>query len=188
MILVLAGIFMSGMVYSQVPSGQKTFPVPQIPFAPKNYVCYRASAEINVDGKLDETLWRDAAWTDYFVDIQGDSLPAPIYRTRVKMLWDSTYLYVGAELQEPNLWATLRERDTVIFRDNDFEVFIDPNGSTQPYYETEINALGTVWDLLLREPYRDVDKAAVNAWDIKGLKVGVSMQGTLNNASDVHSG
>ena len=164
------------------------FPVPQIPFAPKHYVCYRAERPINVDGNLNEDSWEKAAWTDYFVDIEGDLKPAPAYKTRVKMLWDSDYLYVGAEIQEPNLWATLRERDTVIFRDNDFEIFIDPNGSTQPYYETEVNALGTVWDLLLRLPYRDDDRVAVNAWDIQGLKVGVGLHGTLDNPNDVDSG
>ncbi|HUI29502.1 MAG TPA: carbohydrate-binding family 9-like protein [Candidatus Acidoferrales bacterium] len=181
-------LMVSGTAYPQIPQGQKIFPVPQIPFSPKEYVCYHTAGSIDVDGKLDEESWKNAAWTEYFVDIQGSSKPAPLYQTRLKMLWDDRYLYIGAEIQEPNLWATLRQRDTVIFRDNDFEVFIDPNGATQPYYETEVNALGTVWDLLLREPYRDVDRAAVNAWDIKGLKIGVVFHGTLNNPSDVDTG
>ncbi len=186
---ILGIIFLSALsAFAQMPSGQQTFPVPQIPFAPKHYVCYRTDGPIRIDGKLDEPSWKKAAWTDYFVDIQGSSQPVPRYKTRVKMLWDSKYLYVGAELQEPNLWATLRERDTVIFRNNDFEVFIDPNGSTTPYYETEINALGTVWDLLLRAPYRDIAGAPINAFDITGLKVAVGLHGTLDNPSDVDSG
>jgi hypothetical protein len=186
-LLILAIVFGS-VGCGQVPPGKGKFPTPQIPFAPKQYICYRADAPLNIDGKLDEESWKKAAWTDNFVDIEGALKPIPIYKTRAKMLWDEKYLYVGAEIQEPNLWATLKQRDTVIFRDKDFEVFIDPNGSTQPYYETEINAFGTAWDLLLREPYRDVDKAAINAWDIKGLKVGVTLQGTMNNPSDVDTG
>lgn len=188
LVIALMGILISCVAYSQVPQGKRDFPVPRIPFAPKRYVCYRTVGAIIVDGKLDEESWRKATWTDFFVDIEGDLKPVPLYKTRVKMLWDDEYFYVGAEIQEPNLWATLKQRDTVIFRDNDFEVFIDPNGSTQPYYEIEVNALSTVWDLLLREPYRDIDRAAINAWDIKGLKVGVSLQGTLNHPSDVDTG
>ena len=188
LLYIIIGITICGISYSRVIMAQNAFPVPQIPFAPKEYVCYRTSGEIKVDGHLDGPSWSAAKWTDYFVDIEGDSKPAPLYKTRVKMLWDDKYLYVGAEIQEPNLWSTLRQRDTVIFRDNDFEVFIDPNGSTQPYYETEINALGTVWDLLLLKPYRDGVKVAVNAWDIQGLKVGISLHGTLNNPSDVDTG
>ncbi len=185
--LLFGTIFLNGL-FSVAQETQGYFPTPQIPFSPKHYICYQAKSLVVVDGNLDEEPWRSAQWTDYFVDIQGGLKPAPLYTTRVKMLWDDRYLYIGAEIQEPNLWATLREKDTVIYRDNDFEVFIDPNGSTQPYYETEINALGTVWDLLLRLPYRDGEKVAVNAWDIQGLKVAVGLHGTLNDPDDVDSG
>jgi hypothetical protein len=75
----------------------------------------------------------------------------------------------------------------VIFRDNDFEVFIDPDGDTHAYYELEVNALGTAWDLLLIKPYRD-GGPAINAWDIAGLKVGVDVRGTLNRAGDRDQG
>ncbi len=163
-------------------------PAPQIPFAPKRYLCYRTAGEMKIDGHLDEPSWNKAAWTDYFVDIEGDSKPAPLYKTRAKMLWDDHYLYVGAEIQEPNLWATLRQRDTAVLLDNDFEVFVDPNGSTQPYYEIEVNQLGAVWDLLLLKPFRDGRKVAVAAWDIHGLNVGIALHGTLNNPSDVDTG
>jgi hypothetical protein len=73
----------------------------------------------------------------------------------MKMVWDDEYLYVAAEMEEPDIWATLTERDSVIFHDNDFEVFIDPDGDTHAYYELEVNALATAWDLMLLKPYRD---------------------------------
>ena len=57
------------------------------------------------------------------------------------MLWDDEYFYVAAELEEPDIWATLTERDAVIFYDNDFEIFIDPDGDSHEYYEFEMNAL-----------------------------------------------
>jgi hypothetical protein len=99
------------------------------------------------------------------------------------MLWDSTYLYFAAELEEPHVWATLTDRDAVIFYDNDFEVFIDPNGDTHEYFELEINALGTEWDLFLVKPYRD-GGSALNALDIRGLRTAVFVDGTLNDPSD----
>jgi hypothetical protein len=43
---------------------------------------------------------------------------------------------------------------SIIFHDNDFEVFIDPDGDNWQYYELEVNARGQVWDLLLIRPYR----------------------------------
>jgi hypothetical protein len=153
-----------------------------LPFAPRQYVAYRTETPIEVDGKLTDEAWQDAPWTDVFVDIEGDARP-PRLRTRAKMLWDETYFYVAAELEEPDVWATLRERDAVIYQDNDFEIFIDPDGDTHGYYELEINAFATVWDLMLVKPYRD-GGPAVDAWDVRGLRVDVHIDGTLNVPGD----
>ena len=147
-------------------------------------MCYRASKPPKLSGRLDDPVWRDAPWTDPFVDIEGDKKPKPSHETRVKMLWDSEFLYIGAKLTEPHVWATLTEHDSVIFHDNDFEVFIDPDGDNHQYYEYEINALGTDWDLRLVKPYRD-GGPALNEWEIPGLKKAVHVQGTINDPSDV---
>lgn len=152
-------------------------------YAPKSYVSYYATKPLTIDGKLDEEAWKRAPWTDDFVDIEGDSKPAPLHRTRVKMLWDDQYFYIAAEIVEPDIWATYDKRDMVIFHENDFEVFIDPDGDTHQYYEFEINALGTYWDLMLIKPYLN-GGPAIDAWDIKGLKSAINIQGTLNNPND----
>lgn len=110
-------------------------------------------------------------------------MPEPYYKTRVKMLWDDEYFYIVAELEEPHLWATYTQREAVIFHENDFEVFIDANGDTHTYYELELNALGTVWDLFLTKPYLN-DGIPMNAWDIAGFKYGIKLRGTINNPSD----
>ncbi|WDH99643.1 carbohydrate-binding family 9-like protein [Paenibacillus urinalis] len=161
-------------------------PVPQIgAYEPKHYICQRAKGEATLDGRLDKPFWDRAAWTDKFVDIEGDIRPQPRQDTRVKMLWDDDYFYVGAELWEDSIWATLTERDSVIFYDNDFEIFIDPDGDSHGYYEFEINALNTVWDLLLIKPYRD-GGPPLDSWDMKGLKTAVHIDGQLNNPEAVN--
>ncbi|MGX1826943.1 carbohydrate-binding family 9-like protein [Paenibacillus taichungensis] len=154
-------------------------PEPKIEYAPKHYICKRAQEPLMLDGRVDKAFWDAADWTDDFVDIEGDLRPKPGKQTRVKMLWDDDYFYFVAELIEDQIWATLTERDSVIFYDNDFEIFIDPDGDTHQYYEFEINALNTVWDLLLVKPYRD-GGPPVNGWDISGLKTAVHIDGELN--------
>jgi len=154
---------------------------------PRSYVCYRAGGAPRVDGSLDDPVWRAAPWSAPFVDIEGDARPAPRFATRMKMLWDDRYLYVGAELQEPDVWGTITQRDAVIFRDNDFEMFIDPDGDAKDYAELEINALNTVWDLFLDRPYREGGHAD-DAWNIEGLRTGVKVLGTLNRPGDADSG
>ncbi len=162
-------------------------PRPSIAWDPRGYSCLRASGPIAVDGKLNEPDWAAAAWTEPFTDIRGAAAPRPRFLTHVRMLWDDDYFYVAAEMEEPDLWATLTERDAVIYHDNDFEVFIDPDGDTHEYYELEVNALGTEWDLLLVRPYRD-GGPAVDAWDIQGLRTAASLDGTLNEPDDVDVG
>src|SRR5210317_606767 len=76
------------------------FPKSKIPFNPEKYVCYKTDAPIIIDGKMDEASWEKAAWTNYFVDIEGDLKPKPLYNTRVKMLWDETYFYFLGKLDE----------------------------------------------------------------------------------------
>lgn len=155
--------------------------------APRSYVCYRTGGELKIDGRLEEASWQAVPWTDDFVDIEGEAKPKPRFRTRAKMLWDKTFFYVAAELEEPHVWGTLLEHDAVIFQDNDFEVFIEPNGDTRDYYEFEMNALNTGWDLLLKRTYRD-GGPALNSWEIPGLKTAVQIKGTLNNPGDQDQG
>jgi len=161
------------------------FPQPQIPFDPEKYVCYRIEEKLEIDGLLGENSWDKAEWTDLFVDIEGELKPLPRFETRVKMLWDQDYFYFAADMKEPHIWAKLTDRDAVIFYDNDFEIFIDPQGDTHEYYEFEMNAFNTVWDLLLNKPYRDKGCRAVDSWDIQGLKSAVNIKGTLNDPSDI---
>ena len=151
--------------------------------APKSYDCLKTSTPIHIDGKLNEKAWKAAAWTPDFVDIEGSLKPLPRFRTRTKMLWDDKYLYIAAELEEPDVKATLTQHDTVIFHDNDFEVFLKPPVDNPGYFEFEINALNTSWDLFLNKPYNQGGKAD-NSWDIPGLKSAVSIQGTLNESAD----
>jgi hypothetical protein len=187
MVLIAADRFVDRHGHGGVLAAGPAPPAPPDPgppsVAPKGYVCYRASAPPRIDGRLDDDAWQAAPWTDAFIDIEGDIRQRPRFRTRAKMLWDDTYLYVAALLEEPHVWGTLTKHDSVIFHDNDFEIFIDPDGDNHEYYELEINALNTEWDLFLRRPYRD-GGPALNEWEIPGLKTGVHVEGTLNNPGD----
>src|ERR1043165_1151065 len=85
------------------------------PISPRGYVCRHSTTPIQVGGLLDDVAWASAPWTGDFVDILGDARPNPRFRTRAKLLWDDDYLYVAAELEEPHVWATLTNHDSVIF-------------------------------------------------------------------------
>ena len=148
---------------------------------PRTYITYKSINELAIDGLANEASWQKAPWSDTFIDIEGQK--EPTYKTRMKMLWDDTCLYFFAKLEEPHVWGTLKQRDTVVFYNNDFEIFIDPDGDTHNYMEFEMNALNTVWDLFLTKPYRNHGKV-LDSWDIQGIKTAVHVDGTLNDPSD----
>lgn len=151
---------------------------------PKGYVSYFTPQPPRIDGRLDDAAWEDADWTDPFVDIEGDVKPTPPFETRAALRWDDAYLYVAARMEEPHVWGTLTEKNGVIFQDNDFEIFIDPDGDHHNYYEFEVNPLNTIWELTLEKPYRD-GGPAVSPTNVDGLLSAVHVEGTLNAAHDV---
>lgn len=150
---------------------------------PKNYVCYRTAEKMTIDGKLDEQAWQKALPTASFVDISGEGFATPKYDTQAKMLWDDRYLYVAAVLKEEDIKARLTQRDTIIYHDNDFEVFLDPDGDGLNYFEIENNARGVIFDLMLDKTYRCGGNFMIQ-WDCPGLLLKVHHDGTLNNAKD----
>lgn len=156
------------------------------PSGPLRYVCLRAAIAPKLDGRGDDAAWGAAAWTADFVDIEGDAKPQPRHRTRAKMMWDDNYFYVLAEMAEPHVWGSLVKRNSLIYHDNDFEIFIDPDGDRKNYYEFEINALGTTMELTLPRPY--VDGGNYTFVELEGIRSAVHVRGTVNDASDVDEG
>ncbi|MEO5999925.1 MAG: carbohydrate-binding family 9-like protein [Chitinophagaceae bacterium] len=153
---------------------------------PESYIARYTQTAPLIDGIITENSWEKAPWSENFKDIEGSKQPVPAFQTRMKMLWNDTCLFIAAELQEPHIWAMLRNHDDIVFHDNDFEVFIDPDNNTHQYYEIEVNALNTIFDLFMPKPYRNLSGAMIN-WDLAKLRSGINIKGTLNEATDKDS-
>ena len=154
---------------------------------PRQYTVVFNPAAPVVDGKLNDAVWQRVPWTEYFKDIEGDKRQAPTWNTRAKMTWDDQGLYIAAELLDPHVWAYLKNYDDIVFYDNDFEIFIDPDNDTHRYYEFEVNALNTMFDLFMPKPYRNGSGAMI-VYNAPGMKWAVDIQGTLNDPSDTDKG
>lgn len=124
---------------------------------PRSYTAQRIEEPIVVDGNIEKPQWLAVPFSEAFGDIASGELAAGT--TQFKALYDDKFLYVAALLHPaPNLptEAHFVERNSPIFQlDSDFEVFFDIDQSHHHYKELEINALGTVWNLMLDKPYND---------------------------------
>jgi hypothetical protein len=131
---------------------------------PRSYVVLRApySFQHQIDGDLNKSVWQKAPWSEPFGDIQGSDAPSsslPPAETRFKALYDDTHLYIGALLHPSEFFPTeahfTQRNDPIYQKDSDMEVFVDAPGCHHFYKEFEVNALNTVWNLMLNKPYND---------------------------------
>ena len=147
------------------------------------YTCYFTDERVVIDGHLNDAVWGKAPWSGRFGNlVTGGRMQ---YDTRVKMLWDDRNFYVAYFVEEEDIRGRLIGRDSFIWYDNDIEVFFDPDGNGADYFEFEMNALNTVYDIhwatvLWRDPkaYWDIE------WTFNGLRNAVQYQGTLNWPKD----
>lgn len=129
-------------------TGSLSFPAVSNTFPCKDaniprYTAHRAMQAPVIDGKLNDPAWNTAPRSERFVDLLHGT--ATHLDTRAALLWDDEYLYIAYWIEEPRVTATLTDRDAPIYQDNDVELFI---AGTDGYYEFEINAYGTIYEVL----------------------------------------
>jgi len=175
-----------------------------------HYTAHKTSVKPQIDGCLDEPAWQMAPRSPRFRDLISGR--ETIHDTRAALLWDEEYLYVAYWIEEPDLQATLTERDAPIYQNNDVELFI---AGKDVYYEFEINSFGTIYEVLFiwNEAYEQggyhllpgLGKDAPESetfngvgytshprglrtgffqWDFPGLQSAVYLDGTINDNQD----
>jgi hypothetical protein len=169
---------------------------------PPEYMCRRTEGPITVDGRLDEASWRKARWMGPFVDMEKGTKVQ--YDTRVAFLWDDDALYTGFRCEEPDVFGVETKRDGSVGADQDFEVFILGEGT---YYELEMNALNTIYEVFWTSVGPLIEQRNVAAldrlfrtqrfifggigddydmrhgsfdWDFPGLQTAIYVDGSLN--------
>lgn len=100
-------------------------------------------------------MWQTAERSPEFLD-RASGAPAPL-KTETALPWDDDRLYAGFWLEEPYPTARQTERDSLIFLENNVEVFIDGGDC---YYELEVNALGTIYEVFFiwRDAFHRFDR------------------------------
>jgi hypothetical protein len=106
------------------------------------YQCLRTPQAIEIDGNLEKPVWKKALSSPRFVDLVTGK-PA-FFDTQIAALWDDNNFYLAFWVEEPDVRAELKERDSFLWLENDVEVFI---AGPDSYYELQINALGTIYEV-----------------------------------------
>lgn len=130
-----------------------------------DYTAQRIATTLRIDGNLLKPEWQAAAWSRRFCDMVTG---APgMYHTAAAILWNDTHLYIAFRAEEPFVQARLTERDSIVFLENDLEVFIDGGDC---YYELEVNAANTVYEVFFiwKDAYQKGGRFDVPEFDVHG--------------------
>jgi len=74
----------------------------------------------------------------------------PQQATWFKTAWSDEELRILFWIEDDYVWNTMTERDSPIYDEEVVEVFLDPSGDLESYFEFEVNPVNTVLDLVLR--------------------------------------
>jgi len=146
------------------------------------YTVVSTDLPIVIDGIENEEIWGRISYSAPFVNILTGNEAE--YKTQFKSIIDKENIYFFIKLYEPNIVGYMTTFDTTLYKENCFEIFIDPDDDGQNYLEFEINAKGTIFDLVMDKPYKKGGKANAS-YNIIGLKSSINVEGTINNPNDI---
>jgi hypothetical protein len=140
---------------------------------PKAIEVPETHGDLHLDGELEEADWRVAARTGPFLDNAGG--PARPY-SEAKILADRDHLYLGLYAADEDIEARPFPHDGPLWLDDAFSIRLQPEGG--PAYRIDIAPTGTVTDAV------ETSTGGIDLRFESGIRVGVDMDGTLNNPED----
>ncbi|MFW6156604.1 MAG: DUF4838 domain-containing protein, partial [Armatimonadota bacterium] len=107
----------------------------------------RAEEPPTIDGVADDTAWEDAPRGSMRENMGAKE---PHAATRVAMTFDDGAVYLLVECSEPNMDALKAEKvghdNSELFKTDNVELILDPDGEGEGYYQFAVNAGGSTWD------------------------------------------
>ncbi len=101
----------------------------------------------NIDGKLDDAVWKLGNWADDFVQRQPQENTTPSVTTAFKIVYDEKYIYVAIKNNDPNpasISKRMSRRDQLL---GDWvEILIDCNGDFRTANALAVTAAGVKVD------------------------------------------
>ncbi len=139
-------------------------PSPASPAAASHRI-ERATSPIHVDGRPEETAWRDALMVEVNCEnMPGENIPAPV-RTECRLTYDQDNLYALFVCQDPRpgeIRARLTDRDGG-WGDDRVGIMLDTFNDERRAFEFFVNPLGTQADVFRNDV--GSDESEDMTWD-----------------------
>lgn len=161
----------------------------------KAYPCVRAEGPVVIDGALQEPAWQRATVIEGFIvpprmdPVAGamtKAVPA-LSQTHARLMWDDEHLYLGAELDDQDIYCVTPDRHDAGFSTDDIvELFLKPSDALPYYWEFHVVPSGGTRDYF----YARRNAGGDSRWKVyeSGMQARVSLRGSLNHWADRDTG
>ncbi|MCE5237645.1 carbohydrate-binding family 9-like protein [bacterium] len=155
------------------------------------YQCVRADKPIVIDGSLDDPAWARAQEIEHFVVpprmnwIEFRMITARRARSQshARLMWDDKYLYLGAELEDRDIYcATPAGHDNPFGPDDIIELFVKPSDEQPWYWEFHVVPSSCTRDYFYARRGSGGDKRWMKYES--GMEAKVTVVGTFDDWSD----
>ena len=126
-----------------------------------------------IDGRLNEPQWEKAFTVKAFSKMRYEGYAT--HGNQVKILYDDQAIYVAC-IGQIQAWtehlAKARKKDDNVWKDEGFEIFIDPGRSQDVYYHFITNAVGSVqdgkgWSKRYNAEWRAATSHSAQSWSLE---------------------
>ena len=161
-------------------------PTPAAPMpAPKSVTVPRITADVKIDGVLDEPAWQKAARVTPFG--RNDTTTAPRSATEARIWYDQAALYLGWICDDYDIQATFTQRDSRFWEEEVVEFFLTPSALDR-YFELQWNPLGGTFDAIITNDLAPdgSSKQFKGDWSYTApaMTYAVRVDGSVQNSSD----
>ena len=128
----------------------------------KSFEIHRTDNAPKIDGRLDDTVWLDAASVSDFHQTSPVDGGEPSEATIVRVTYDDEYLYIAADLRDSNpngIQAKQMIQGKLFFSDDRFYVMLDSFNNKRNDYFFQVNANG-----VRREALRENNARFIEEW------------------------
>ena len=120
----------------------------------------KAAGRIEIDGRLDDAAWKQAAVIDTFYETYPADNVEPKAKTVVYLTYDAESFFIGIHAFDPapaQIRAPFVERDNIIGTDDNIAVFLDTRNDRRSAIEFRVNPRGNQADALYNDANSNED-------------------------------
>lgn len=135
-----------------IPGGQARVP---------HVTVTHTSSAPRIDGRLDEPAWSVAPILTFADSLGRPGTVTENRGTRLRLLYDDEALFVGFEVEDPDVTERFERRDDPIYEHEAVELFLMPHRAgpaTGPYVELQASPGGVVFDASFLGPREGMDR------------------------------